>query len=47
MFVPQEPGKIENDPEGAGEFKEPNEPPKKEVIIDEENKENKEIPEDT
>ena len=30
LFVPQDPGKIESDPNGAGEFKEPNEPPKKE-----------------
>ena len=30
LFVPQDPGKIEGDPNGTGEFKEPNEPPKKE-----------------
>lgn len=28
--MPQDPGKIEADPVGTGEFKEPNEPPKKE-----------------
>lgn len=30
LFIPQDPGKIESDPVGTGEFKEPNEPPKKE-----------------
>ena len=39
LFIPQDPGKLESDPLGAVEFKEPNEPPKKEEPPAEDGKE--------